>query len=211
MGPVARSAGRSLAAGTGAAESGDLLSAGAGELTARPFLLALAGLERFGRRAAEGVCRSTGAHRATGRRAAGARDRVPVELEVAGRPGLAPGAGVDRLLGGRRRRGLLGQRERGDEEREDDSKGVCRSVHAGRFCACGAKPGWAPCCGTCAGPESAEPAGRRRGGPGPGPRPSASLFRGEGRPRVGRRSDASHAAVRCPAVGKLRGWERGRR
>jgi hypothetical protein len=67
--------------------------------------------------------RNAGDGRATGSRAAAAGDGVSVVLEGTGCPGLATRAGVDGLLGGCERRRRLGERERGGQERDDESAG----------------------------------------------------------------------------------------
>ena len=67
-----------------------------------PLALALAGLERLGRRTVHEVevHRATGDGGATGHGVTDAGDAVVAVLEGTGRPGLATGAGVHSLLRG---------------------------------------------------------------------------------------------------------------
>jgi len=65
--------------------------------------------------------RGTGDGGAAGSRTAAAGDGVSVVLEGTGRPGLATRAGVDGVLGGCGRCRRLGERERGDEERDEEA------------------------------------------------------------------------------------------
>ena len=70
--------------------------------------------------------RGAGDGGAAGSRTAAAGDGVSVVLEGTGGPGLATRAGIDGLLGGCGRCRRLGERERGDEERDDEGDGPQR-------------------------------------------------------------------------------------
>ena len=97
---VPRGAGGCLTVRATAADAGDRLPSGRGELAGGSVLLALAGLERLGRRAAMQVRRSAGDEGAARNRTTAAGEAASVVLERTGRPGFATRAGVDRFLGG---------------------------------------------------------------------------------------------------------------